>query len=531
MSARSASAPLVSQGLIQKAQSVGQVRVIVELAVSAAAQQAGDSDIIGDLRRKEVAQGRDSVRASLLGTKHSVVRQYEELPFLALQIGIDGLQTLDSLHGLVTRVVEDGLNRPFLGESSPLVQADQVWAGGFGGTPFTGAGTVIAILDSGVDKNHPFLAGKVVEEACFSSNDPSYGATSVCPGGVTTSFAPGSGLPCNSAIDGCEHGTHVAGIAAARVDNGLGVAGVAPEAKIMPVRVLAADGYADGDSVEQGIRWAADHGADVINLSLGADVLVENIFGRALTDAVNYAWSKGAIPVVVTGNDGLFRTEFDDANAMVVTATTQDDRLAEYATGAGFAKWGLAAPGGSASGDIEERVYSSIWSRDGKAHYAYGAGTSMAAPHVSGAAAILRSLGFSPTETVGRLLATAKDLGSRGSDGSYGRGRLDVAAAVAGLKPASTKLPTTSSPSSASPPSAAPAGDSNRPAETLRATNSGATPEAKVTESAEPAPELRRAQSADESKSEGRGVVAYLALGAAVLASAVSIGFLRLRRG
>ncbi len=370
-----------------------------------------------------------------------------------------------------------------------------------------GRGMTIAVVDTGVDLKHEDLKDNLVDGYDFIDDDP---------------------VP----MDDHGHGTHVAGIAAARVDNGLGVAGVAPEAKIMPVRVLAADGYAEGDSVERGIRWATDHGADVINLSLGADVLVENIFGRALTDAVNYAWSKGAIPVVVTGNDSLFRTEFDDANAMVVTATTTDDRLAEYATGAGFAKWGIAAPGGSTNGGTSERVYSSIWSKDGKVHYGYGVGTSMAAPHVSGAAAILRSLGFGPTETVGRLLATSKDLGPRGNDTSYGRGRLDVAAAVAGLKPASTKSPTTSSSSSASPPStpAAPAGDkSNQPAETPRDTPTATMPEAKTEESAEPSPELRRAQGADESK-PGHGAVAYLAVGAAVLASGVSIGFLSLRR-
>jgi serine protease len=369
-----------------------------------------------------------------------------------------------------------------------------------------GRGMTIAIVDTGVDLKHEDLKDNLVAGYDFIDDDS---------------------VP----MDDHGHGTHVAGIAAARVDNGLGVAGIAPEAKIMPVRALATDGYSEGDSVEQGIRWATDHGADVINLSLGAGVLVENIFGRALTDAVNYAWSKGVIPVVVTGNDNFFRTEFDDANAMVVTATTSDDRLAEYATGAGFAKWGIAAPGGSASGDTSEMVYSAIWSSSNRnVHYGYGAGTSMAAPHVSGAAAILRSLGFSPSEAVGRLLATAKDLGARGPDGSYGSGRLDVAAAVAGLGPPSTNEPATSPPAGAPQPPApaAPAGNRNRSAETPRVTGSEATPTAKPEESVEP--EVRRAQSADESKSEGRGVVAYLAIGAAVLASAVSIGYLRLRR-
>lgn len=184
----SASASLVSQELRQKAQREGEVRVIVRLAVSEVAAALFDSDILSGLRHANIAQAQNSVRAGLLGIAHRVHHQYRDIPFIVLQLGIDGLQTLDSLQGLVTEVLEDSLNRPLLAESVPLVQADQVWAGGFGGVPYDGSGTVVAVLDTGVDKNHPFLSN-VVEEACFSSNSPSDGATSVCPGGV--SICPG----------------------------------------------------------------------------------------------------------------------------------------------------------------------------------------------------------------------------------------------------------------------------------------------------------------------------------------------------
>ncbi len=373
-----------------------------------------------------------------------------------------------------------------------------------------GRGITIAIVDTGVDLKHEDLKANLVPGYDFVDNDS---------------------VP----MDDHGHGTHMAGIAAARVDNGLGVAGVAPEAKIMPVRVLDSDGSGYSDEIDRGIRWAADHGADVINLSLGADVLIEDLSGGTMADAANYAWSKGVIPVIATGNDNLFRTEFGDANAMMVTATTKDDQLAEYATGPGFAKWGIAAPGGSTYGGTSEAVLSSIWSNDGKAHYGYGVGTSMAVPHVSGAAAILRSLGFSPTETVGRLLATAKDLGSRGSDASYGRGRLDIAAAVAGMKPpATTKSQGTISPERSSPaPEPSPASGTTTRRETPKAIESQSTPRAEEEKNdPERSSEVRRAQGADQAGSDENenAFVAYLAVGIAVLAGGGAISLVRLRR-
>src|SRR3712207_6263836 len=132
------------------------------------------------------------------------------------------------------------------------VRADQAWA------TSTGAGTVIAVVDSGVDLSHPDLQGKLVA-----------GTTTIgCAKGQTT-----CGNGDWKGVDGVgqandTHGTHVAGIAAAATNNGIGIAGVAPDAKIMPVKVLE-DGSGDSGAISAGIVWAADHGADVINLSLG----------------------------------------------------------------------------------------------------------------------------------------------------------------------------------------------------------------------------------------------------------------------
>lgn len=263
-----------------------------------------------------------------------------------------------------------------------------------------GAGATVAVVDTGADLDHPDLADNLVGGRNFVED----------------------GQPPQ---DDHGHGTHVGGIVGALTGNGRGVASMAPEVNVMPVRTLRkdeADGQAKGScsDVRAGIRWAADQGADVINLSLGGITLVDAVLGSCIEGAVEDAWAAGAIPVIAAGNDFLPISAYDDLNAIVVAATNRNDEHAGYSNGTAPAKWGMAAPG-------SEIV--STW-LDG---YARASGTSMAAPHVAGAAALLRSLGVSQQRTVDVLLATAEDLGPPGEDSTYGHGRLDAAAAVAAV--------------------------------------------------------------------------------------------------
>lgn len=284
---------------------------------------------------------------------------------------------------------------PAVGAAAPEWNIDRV------GAPASAAGTVIAVVDTGVDAAHPAFTGRV---------------------------QPAIDLVGGSGGDPNGHGTHVAGVAAG-ADNGCGNIGVAPDATILPVRVLDADGAGPVSLVAEGIRQAADRrDVTVINLSLGTEVLLRNVSGSELQEAIRYAWSKGKIPVLAAGNDGLFGglfgSGYGDLPAVVVTATDRDDRAAPYATSVGSAMWGVAAPGGDATGEEGRDVLSAFPGR----RCALQAGTSMSAPHVSGALAALRARGLSPRQAVDRLLSTARGLGS---SGTFGHGLIDMRAALA----------------------------------------------------------------------------------------------------
>lgn len=331
-----------------------------------------------------------------------------------------------------------------------LVGAPSAWATG------TGKGITIAVVDTGVDIGHEDLKAKVV-----------------LPGRNFVTSGP--------AYDDHGHGTHVAGIAAAMTNNGRGVVGTAPDAAILPVKVIDRDGNGTYSDAMAAVRWAADNGAQVINLSLGSTVSSLTGSPNGFVEAIRYAWSKGAICVLSAGNDFVLSSDFGDEPALVVSATTRRDRAATYSNGVGEAEWGIAAPGGAASGNADDDILSTYWAhRDRTFPVEYGdyetaAGTSMAAPHVAGAAAVLRSLGLSPRQTVDRLLATAKDLGTKGRDNLYGHGRLDLAKAVAGLAP--PRDPPTSSASGASKPSgsAGAASGSGQPTASPRGAIGGAS--------------------------------------------------------
>jgi thermitase len=224
----------------------------------------------------------------------------------------------------------------------------------------------IAIIDTGIDSNHPDLTNKMRRHA----NGAVYGWNTL---NNTT-----------NALDDNGHGTHCAGIAAAEINNGVGIAGVAAwnpnvansraYVQLMPVKVLSSSGSGTLDGVARGITWAADNGAHILSLSLGA-----GSGAQQLQDAVNYAWNRGCLVVAAAGNGGSSSPQYPAyyTNSIAVAATDSSDRLASFSQ---YGSWvDIAAPGVGILSTIPNSRYASY------------DGTSMACPHVAGAAAVLWS--------------------------------------------------------------------------------------------------------------------------------------------
>ena len=230
----------------------------------------------------------------------------------------------------------------------------------------------IAIIDSGVDYNHPDLDDKTIRGYDFVDDD----------------YYP---------MDLNSHGTHVAGTAAAETNNGTGVAGMAPNTKILAVRALNAEGNGSLNDIADAIRYSADVGAEVINLSLGC-----NCDTQTLEDAVDYAWNSGSVVIAAAGNDGV-STTFEPAsyaNAIAVGAVDSSNNVASFSN---YGTWvDVTAPGVS------------IASTTPNNGYAYKSGTSMASPHVAGLAGLLASQGRSNSNIRAAIEQTADPISGTG---------------------------------------------------------------------------------------------------------------------
>jgi serine protease len=295
----------------------------------------------------------------------------------------------------------------------------QAWKAG------QGKGVIVAVIDTGVSR-----VGDLAE----------------------TTFVPGYNFIANNAnaADDHGHGTHVAGTIAQSTNNKLGVSGVAYGASIMPIKVLSAGGSGSMAGIAQGIRWAADHGAQVINMSLGGRFAVGTI-----ASAVKYARAKGVTVVAAAGNDGNGSVSYPARYpGVIAVAATQFDETTTF-----YSNWGpqidIAAPGGNVrvdqngdgkpDGVLQHTIVPQNISRT---DYLWFMGTSMATPHVAGVAALVIGAGIQKPDAVEEiLLGTARRPKGRGTDtrgaeaagdaatqgridDHYGAGLLDAAAAL-----------------------------------------------------------------------------------------------------
>ncbi|MFM8746364.1 MAG: S8 family peptidase [Aestuariivirga sp.] len=411
-------------GLRAAAKTSGKVKVIVGLRVPFAAEGRLRPETVRSQRR-EIATAVSTVKARFqkaVQRNPKAFRSFNSIPFVVMEVTQEELDRLASDVNVIS-VSENQLLKPFLAESSPLVGADKAWQAGF-----SGLGQTIAIIDTGVDKNHPFLAGKVVSEACYSQNGG-------CPGGVTVSTAAGSGMPCTHSD--CYHGTHVAGIAAGL---GSGFFGVARNASLIAIQVFSnvnGDlGAYDADllaALDRVYALRNDFKIAAVNLSLGGEAYssVCDTAKPAYQAAINNLASAGIATIAASGNS--YYTSAISAPACISTAVSVGavsdaawgtcngqsalaDKVACYSNSASYLS--LLAPGSLIRSSAPNNVFMNLH------------GTSMATPHVAGAWAVIRQK--APNASIAQILAALQSTGQPVTDYRNGivKKRINVKAAL-----------------------------------------------------------------------------------------------------
>ena len=289
------------------------------------------------------------------------------------------------------------------------------------------SGTVVAVVDTGI----------AYETYRNSKTKKSYYKA---PDLGTTCFKQGYDYVENDTHpnDDNSHGTHVAGTVAQSTNNGIGVAGVAFGSCVMPVKVLDRNGAGTYANIAKGIRFAADNGAKVINLSLGGPSS-----SQTLLDAIAYAYNiKGVTIIGAAGNDGTNVVSYPaayDSYVIAVGATRYDQTLAPYSNFGTSVD--VVAPGGDTSVDqngdgygdgVLQNTFNPYTKKTSEFGYWFFQGTSMAAPHVAGLAALVISKGnaSSTADVRNAIESTTKDLGVSGKDTTYGWGLIDAPAAL-----------------------------------------------------------------------------------------------------
>lgn len=410
----------------------GSVRVIVGVKTPFVVE--GKLDDVGRAnQRGRIASAQLGARARFTGHAVQHVHSFGMSPFMVVRV--DDQAALDMLRADpdVVSLKEDRVAELNLDSSTPVIAAPQAWTAGF-----TGAGQAVAIIDSGVMNTHTHFTGKIISEACFSTTDPGSNSTSLCAGGVDSSTAPTSGTNCPLTVDGCFHGTHVANIAAGANAT---YNGVAKGADI--VAIMAGSSFSTGcnsgpppcvkfftsDQIRALERVLAlkQGGTQIaaVNMSLGggqyfdqASCDLDDVAEKAAIDNLR---SAGVVTVISSGNSGFTDSLGSPgciSTALSVGATVDADTVVGFSNSSSFL--GVLAPGVNVTAAVPNTT-TSVAALDG---------TSMAAPHVAGAVAVLRSA--FPALSVDDVIETLKATGQPIFDARNGitKPRINVFAAI-----------------------------------------------------------------------------------------------------
>lgn len=414
----------IPQAVIDQVTAEGSAKVMV--GIRAAFVPEGDlaSPASVNEQRENLRFALDTVTNLAAQAGVSIETRFDFIPFFVARVDQSTLPALASVPG-VQSIEAEVFDRPTLAQSVPLVNAPAAWAAGA-----TGAGWNVVVMDTGVSASHPFMAGKVLAEACFSAAS---GATSLCPGGVSPRVGPGTGANCTG-IEGCDHGTHVAGIAAG-VNGPGGSNGVAPGAGLISIQVFSR--FADPDfcfpdavciassSIDQTAALNAIYGATgtgnayriaSVNMSLGgggSTTFCDGGVNASRKAAIDNLLSIGIPTVIASGNDGFIDRISSPAcisTAVSVGSTTKADLMSGFGNRrADLIK--LLAPGSSITSSVPGGGFAAF------------SGTSMATPHVAGAWAVLKQA--APSAGVVQILSALQGTGAIINDppsgGSYRR--------------------------------------------------------------------------------------------------------------
>ncbi|CUS31339.1 S8 family peptidase [Candidatus Nitrospira nitrificans] len=421
-----------ADAVVRKATSAGMVRVIARLSKPAAPEGQ-------PLEREGLASARRNLEQAMESVGAVNSEPIEGLPYVVLEVD---RRQLDSLlrSGMIEAIQEDRIDHTFLAQSVPLINVPNAWNVGA-----RGAGQTVAILDTGVDSNHTFLAGRVVSEACFSSNSATQGASTVCPNGQTNQTGARAGAACVG-IAGCDHGTHIAGIAAGRGNN---FSGVAPDANIIAIQVFSrlvdTPGGAQncrrmgraspcvGSFISDQIRGLQEvlnlsnqFGIIAANMSIGGDRFESACDTDSRKAVIDRLRDHGIVTVISSGNDGFTNAVGAPgciSTAVTVGSTTKRDIVSDFSNSAPTVD--LLAPGSSINSSVPGN------------NFAIFSGTSMAAPHVAGAFAVLasRAPGATIDQIQNALISTGVDVTD--TRNNLSRPRINVGNALEALAPPS----------------------------------------------------------------------------------------------